>query len=439
MGKIFRRPDRGDTWYADYYDRNGKRCKPSLQTSDAKVAREKLRDLELATTDRVPHKTETIDAALEYFVDVAHANSPKGTISCYRQKARHVSGILGATDCDALTREAVERYIAARLKDHAHPHSVHKELVVLRGALKSAKDHHRFHGSLDVVPKFAAHYEPRRVFQTPEQFIAMIEQLAPLRPNSKPGPLARQEARRCNRTLWCMLIALASPRYGEVEALQWEHVDFARNRIQIPKGKTLSRPIALDPQLRIWLEAMRQPSGPVVGPWHMIRRDLPNACRRAGVPRVTPNDLRRTFASWLVQAGVSNLIVSRLLGHSSTRMVDLVYGQLDEATLSRAIANLPGSIPGDKAAALRPPVPTRTAQNRGDAEGTNRGQKRGTEGTPGKTVPRRRSANSVEESANSRSLKVPKAGIEPAARGFSVLGDMAPKRVVSQPILKLVG
>ncbi len=49
-----------------------------------------------------------------------------------------------------------------------------------------------------------------------------------------------------------------------------------------------------------------------------VGRDLPRACERAGVPRCTPNDLRRTFASWLVQAGESLLVVSRLLGHGST-------------------------------------------------------------------------------------------------------------------------
>ncbi|MBE7450046.1 MAG: tyrosine-type recombinase/integrase [Kofleriaceae bacterium] len=49
---------------------------------------------------------------------------------------------------------------------------------------------------------------------------------------------------------------------------------------------------------------------------------------RAGIERVSPNDLRRTYASWLVNAGVPLQQVARLLGHKSTRMVDLVCGKL---------------------------------------------------------------------------------------------------------------
>ncbi|MGH7179913.1 MAG: tyrosine-type recombinase/integrase, partial [Tepidisphaeraceae bacterium] len=54
-----------------------------------------------------------------------------------------------------------------------------------------------------------------------------------------------------------------------------------------------------------------------------------------------PNDLRRTFASWLVQQGVPLLTVATLMGHSSTRMVERVYGRLSKQNLDSAIALLP--------------------------------------------------------------------------------------------------
>ena len=46
---------------------------------------------------------------------------------------------------------------------------------------------------------------------------------------------------------------------------------------------------------------------------------------RLRIERVSPNDLRRTFASWLKQASVDSFVVAQLLGHSSSRMVEMVY------------------------------------------------------------------------------------------------------------------
>jgi hypothetical protein len=57
---------------------------------------------------------------------------------------------------------------------------------------------------------------------------------------------------------------------------------------------------------------------------------------------VTPNDLRRTFATWLKQNDVDSAVVAAMMGHASTAMVDRVYGKLDEASYRRAIAKLPG-------------------------------------------------------------------------------------------------
>ena len=44
-------------------------------------------------------------------------------------------------------------------------------------------------------------------------------------------------------------------------------------------------------------------SGPVVEHWSNPVRDLAAACARAGIAKVSPNDLRRSYASWLKQGG----------------------------------------------------------------------------------------------------------------------------------------
>jgi hypothetical protein len=319
-------------------------------------------------------------------------------------------------------RENVERYIATRLDEGAHTHSVHKELVVLRGALKSSRARDKFHGSLEVVPEFDSGYVPRTNYLTPEQFLLLVPHLVPPMPaHAKPSTLERREKLMRSRALYCMLIAFASPRRGELEAMQWEqHIDRARGVLRVPKGKTVSRPIAIHPQLVPWLDGfgeLAEWTGPVVEPWANVGRDLPDACKRAGVPRCTPNDLRRTFASWLIQSGVSNRIVAKLLGHSTTRMVDLVYGQLDEETLANAIAKLPGTCDAGVSSAM-------PFQAHGGAGGHS--------ASPPSIV------NSVENSFTSTETVVPRDGIEPPTRGFSGLAELAPKPAHRLPKLRAV-
>jgi len=55
---------------------------------------------------------------------------------------------------------------------------------------------------------------------------------------------------------------------------------------------------------------------------------LERACARAGIPRCTPNDLRRTYSTWLRADGVPNELSTPTMGHKDTRMLDRVYARL---------------------------------------------------------------------------------------------------------------
>ena len=234
--------------------------------------------------------------------------------------------------------------------------------------------------------------------------------VAPPHPSAKPATIEKIEQRRIRRTIYCMLIALASPRRGELEKLQWSDVDLARGTVRVPKGKTKSRVVPIHPALRLWLEALRQSAGPVIEPWGNDKRELRRACERAGVPRVTPNDLRRTFATWLKQNDVDSAVVAAKMGHSSTAMVDKVYGKLDDATYRRAIAKLPGG-----------GVPTQPAQAPGcHAGATPPGATAGEHGTDGNVTKLRLIGDSVEEPASYADDAVRAEGLEPSACGLRV-------------------
>jgi len=66
------------------------------------------------------------------------------------------------------------------------------------------------------------------------------------------------------------------------------------------------------------------------------RGDCPACARAAKVAPCSPNDLRRTFAQWLVRSGVPYELAAPMMGHGSTKMLEQVYGRRD----ARAVSNL---------------------------------------------------------------------------------------------------
>jgi integrase len=92
--------------------------------------------------------------------------------------------------------------------------------------------------------------------------------------------------------------------------------------------------------------------------WQNLRRDVLAACKRAGVPEVSLNDLRRSFATWHLEAGVSNVLVAKYLGHTTTEMVDRIYGRPSVESLKKLTEEHFAS----KSGGTKPAEPERTRE-----------------------------------------------------------------------------
>jgi integrase len=68
-----------------------------------------------------------------------------------------------------------------------------------------------------------------------------------------------------------------------------------------------------------------------------LRHALERACKRLKLAPLSPNDLRRSVAHWLLQRGVPRDAAAAFMGHGSTNMLDLVYGKLDAKELGDTI------------------------------------------------------------------------------------------------------
>lgn len=99
-----------------------------------------------------------------------------------------------------------------------------------------------------------------------------------------------------------------------------------------------------------------------------FRRILAEACARAGIPRCSPNDLRRTHAKWLRLSGVAPANIAPSMGHADSRMVERVYGKASAEELAHVQAAEIAALPSGDTVRLMygAPVPSGPTEEPGD-------------------------------------------------------------------------
>ena len=367
--RLYRKKPNG-TWYGWYYDQQGKQHCVCLRVTDKRAAQAVLRRLErqVQGTPRTAadEPTSPLGEVLQTFLEDRKLLAPPATVHMHEVKAGHLARILG-NECDVngLTYDQVQRYVSTRLREHAERETVRKELCTLRGALKLAAKRGTFASDpRSLIPELKVRYVPRDRYLTEDEFEKLCAQLSG------------------ERRFWLQFYCWTGARFSEGEAVTWEnHVNLGEGWIMLPGTKTgkARRRIPIAPDLLPLMKARQKRTGPVLEPWPNVRRDIVVACKHAGIQPteivkknadgterkvqrwISPNDLRRSFASWLKQRHVDSLVVAHLLGHSSTRMVEMVYGRLNEKTYADAVALLakPGTMGTSrkKAPATSTPAP----------------------------------------------------------------------------------
>jgi integrase len=417
MQRLFRR---GRTWYTWFYE-NGRRITRSTKCRDRSAAERVARQWErdAADPDHAAARTATLTDALQLLLKLDEEEVKAGrrsadTVEFHRTKAGHLVRVF-ETDANEqhvpfplarLRAFDVDGYISRRRSEGAADTTISKELIVLRKSLRLAIRAGLWRGRVDeVIPvAFSPGYEPRKRALTANELKKLLAELLP------------------DRAARVAFIVATSACWRETELARRPDVGEELTTVLLrgTKRKTRFRtvPIVSPAQqslLEYALEHAKGEGDTLFQPWGNVRRDLADACEDAKIERCSPNDLRRTFASWQVEAGVPLFPIAQAMGHKDTRMLERVYGRQTPEQLAAIMARAMGLTQGVCSTFV---AATLESAGSGGPDGlATADDARDT------TAPENVEAQRTSQSTGPRcpsSVEVPGGGIEPPTRGFSV-------------------
>lgn len=241
--------------------------------------------------------------------------------ACREAGTRLVAGELADVRLEVLGRRQLERHRDTELRSGAAGSSVARDLKYLRQAWRWALDSNELPGIRLLPTVKVERIKPVYTRYTPtvEDVVALLEGVSPA----------------VRRGL--VLLASTGCRISEVTSLRWSGVPLDASRIRV-EGKTGERVVELHSvvagEVRRWVRLHRDRR--VVGvTGQTIRVALAARSEEIGIPRVSPNGLRRHVVDALYRTGQIDAAAA-LLGHSAATALS-IYRQVSAADRSRAV------------------------------------------------------------------------------------------------------
>jgi integrase len=228
-----------------------------------------------------------------------------------------------------ITPDLIEDFKEERLANGVGPATVNRDLAVLRRMLKLAE-------------------RRRLVARTPFVEVELLEERSVRR---RPHIVTFDEEEKILVVSDPHIHALVVTQLEtgmrpnrETLMLKWEDIDFVNDVIRVRESKTQAgiRNIPLSARCKAELLAWRKRLGPDFSPYVFpnmqdparplkdIRRSWARALRAAKIEYFWIYNLRHTFASRLSAAGISDLFVAQMIGHSSPSIVQTYAKAIDE-------------------------------------------------------------------------------------------------------------
>ena len=207
----------------------------------------------------------------------------------------------------------------------------------------------RFHGDLAATPAMANHSISilSMAFKLAELWGWRPEGTNPCRhvkrfkPGARERSLSEEELARLGAVMveaeesWgelsepiaaIRLLILTGCRSSEILTLRWDFVDFVGLCLRLPDSKTGKKTVELNSAALRVLSAIERvdgssfvfPGRKLSEPRRRLHRLWKRLCKEAELKDVRIHDLRHTFASFGVNAGLNLPVIGKILGHSHT-------------------------------------------------------------------------------------------------------------------------
>lgn len=336
------KPAGSKVWYGWFYE-NGKQITRSTRCTDKRAAAAVRTGWERAAADptyRASHEATLGLAIKQVVADREERRKSDGTVRMLKSKGGHIARVLGVdTPLARIDAAAIDCYVSERRAEGAVDATIYKEWSTLLGALKIAKRRGQFPGDIEALRPIglSGKSTPKERFLTRPEFDKLIADLMD-------DDLTQRRHSMKGRAAHIMFIVATGARWSESVRAKREDIDTRTGSVRLrgtkTEGSARSVPYSSLPfgaELMDRLLEHCPDKGKLFRPWTSMAGDLIRACERVKIEPVSPNDLRRTCATWLRQAGIEPHLIAAVLGHADSRMVERTYGRMPLDSLAKAL------------------------------------------------------------------------------------------------------